>query len=143
MIQKLNKSKDRSCVRSLGAVRNSTLIPGYMPGGNGKKSKYRNKKCVIDGIKFDSKRESFRYVVLKQMETEGLISDLKLQPRFAFPPGFTYVGDFLYREPDRKDPKKSKIVVEDVKVKATMTQVFRLKAKCLAYYHPEIELRIV
>lgn len=51
-----------------------------------KTSKYHNKKVVIDGIKFDSKREGDRYLVLKNAESQGIISDLKLQVKFELIP---------------------------------------------------------
>ena len=35
--------------------------------------KYNNKKTIVDGIAFDSKREAARYEALKEMEKEGLI----------------------------------------------------------------------
>lgn len=53
-----------------------------------KYNKYGNIKTVIDGIKFDSKRESERYLELKLLEKAGEISDLKLQPRFILQHGF-------------------------------------------------------
>ena len=37
------------------------------------KSKYHNKKVIIDGIKFDSKKEANRYQELKLMQRAGKI----------------------------------------------------------------------
>lgn len=42
-------------------------------------SKYLSKKCEIDGITFDSKKEMKRYLFLKGMEEQGKISNLKMQ----------------------------------------------------------------
>ena len=97
-------------------------------------SKYHAKKTVVDGITFDSKREADRYLVLKSMEEDGAIEDLRRQVRYELIPAFDvdgrhyrpvyYVADFVYREGDRE-------VVEDVK--GMRTDVYRLKSKLFAY----------
>lgn len=107
-------------------------------------SKYRNKKTVIDGITFDSRREAQRYTELKLLESAGKISELKLQPKFKLQEGFkyngkteraiVYIGDFQYIENGR-------CVVEDVK--GFETAAFKLKRKLFLYQHRDIELRIV
>lgn len=40
-------------------------------------SKYHAKKTVVDNLTFDSKREADRYLVLKSMEEDGVIEDVK------------------------------------------------------------------
>lgn len=97
------------------------------------RSKYHAKKTCVDGITFDSKREADRYVVLKDMEENGAIEDLRRQVRYELIPAFDvdgrhyrpvyYVADFVYRE-DGKE------VVEDVK--GMRTDVYRLKSKLFA-----------
>jgi hypothetical protein len=42
-----------------------------------KRSKYGNKRCVVDGITFDSHLEAARWVALKDQEARGLIADLR------------------------------------------------------------------
>ena len=42
-------------------------------------NKFGNTKVVVDGIKFDSKKEANRYGNLKLLQKAGEISDLKLQ----------------------------------------------------------------
>jgi hypothetical protein len=54
-------------------------------------SKYRNKKVLVDGVAFDSKKEAKRYRELKLMEDAGMISRLERQVKF----------DLL---PNQKDP---------------------------------------
>lgn len=49
--------------------------------------KYKNKKVKINDITFDSKKEANRYLVLKQMQNSGLISDLTLQKPFILVSG--------------------------------------------------------
>lgn len=97
------------------------------------RSKYHAKKTVVDGIPFDSKREADRYLVLKSMEEDGTIEDLRRQVRYELIPAFDvngvhyrpvfYVADFVYVE-DGKE------VVEDVK--GMRTDVYRLKSKLFA-----------
>ena len=97
------------------------------------RSKYHAKKTVVDGITFDSKREAERYLVLKGMEEDGTIEDLRRQVRYELIPAFDvdgrhyrpvyYVADFVYVE-DGKE------VVEDVK--GMITDVYRLKSKLFA-----------
>jgi hypothetical protein len=87
-----------------------------------KKSKYNNKKVVIDGIEFDSTREGERYLELKLLQKAGLISNLKLQVPFILAPScvldgrrkpaMKYKTDFVYEENGRT-------VIEDVKGKVT------------------------
>lgn len=98
------------------------------------RSKYHAKKTVVDGITFDSKREADRYLVLKSMEEDGTIEDLRRQVRYELIPAFdvdgkhhravSYVADFVYRENGHE-------VIEDVK--GVVTDVYRLKRKLVAY----------
>lgn len=98
-----------------------------------RQSKYHAKKTTVDGITFDSRREADRYLVLKSMEEDGTIEDLRRQVRYELVPAFdvdgkhyrpvVYVADFVYVE-DGKE------VVEDVKGMAT--DVYRLKSKLFA-----------
>lgn len=96
-------------------------------------SKYHAKKTTVDGLTFDSRREADRYLVLKGMEEDGAIEDLRRQVRYELVPAFDvdgrhyrpvfYVADFVYVE-DGKE------VVEDVK--GMRTEVYRLKSKLFA-----------
>jgi hypothetical protein len=47
------------------------------------KSKYRAKRCEVDGVTFHSQKEARRYSELKMMEKAGKIEQLELQPKFA------------------------------------------------------------
>lgn len=97
-------------------------------------SKYHAKKTTVDGITFDSRREADRYLVLKSMEEDGAIEDLRRQVRYELVPAFDvdgrhyrpiyYVADFVYREDGRE-------VVEDVK--GMKTDTYRIKSKLVAY----------
>lgn len=107
-------------------------------------NKYRNKKVIVDGKEFDSKKEGDRYKELRLLERAGEISDLELQPRFLLQDKFKkngktyrkieYVADFKYIE-------NGKVIVEDVK--GMQTDVFKLKHKIFEKVYPDLELRII
>ena len=97
------------------------------------RNKYRAIPTVINGIHFASKREGCRYSELLLEEKAGKITGLSLQPAFKFPMGFSYKGDFRYKE-------KGQDTVEDVK--GFETAVFKLKKKCFLHFFPEISLKI-
>ena len=109
-----------------------------------KKSKYYAEKTEIDGIKFDSAKESKRYANLKLLERAGVIENLKLQPRFLLQEGFTYnghkerkieyVADFQYE-------RNGQTIVEDVK--GMKTEVYKLKRKLFLYKYRDIVFREV
>lgn len=66
-----------------------------------KQNKYRNKPVIVDGIRFDSKREAAYYGELKLREKAGEVGGVELQPRFALigPDGTligTYRPDFAF-----------------------------------------------
>jgi hypothetical protein len=88
-----------------------------------KKSKYNNKKTVLDGHEFDSKKEATRYFNLKLKFLGGHITDLQVQVEFQLST-CKYIADFTYYE-------NGEYVVEDVKSKATMTAIYRLKKKIM------------
>ena len=122
-------------------------------------NKYGNKKLVIDGVTWDSKREYQRWLVLRQAEADGLICKLERQPKFELIPAIketyvkhlktkdkvcertaqlpiTYTADFSYF----KDGVR---VIEDVKAsKFMLPKEFVLKAKMMKYFH-NIDVRLV
>ena len=50
------------------------------------RSKYGNRKIIVNGIKFDSKKEAERYQELSLLEKAGVISDLQMQVKFLLIP---------------------------------------------------------
>ena len=114
------------------------------------KSKYNARKIIIDGKKFDSKKEYLRYLQLLDLEKEGKIKDLQRQVIYELIPtqreenkisksGKTkpgkvierackYAADFVYF-----DISADKIVVEDVKgyKKAGAYNLFTIKRKLM------------
>lgn len=108
------------------------------------RSKYGNKKTVIDGIKFDSRKESVRYFDLKILQDSGKISDLELQPKFEIVPAVVwnnkalrvkhYIADFKYKQ-------DGKTVIEDVK--GFRTREYILKRQLFLLKYPEYIFREV
>ena len=106
-------------------------------------NKFNNTKIEIDGHKFDSKKEAERYIELKALEKNGIITDLQLQPKFILQEKYRYKGqavreidyfaDFSYMLDGEK-------VVEDVKSWITSKdKVYRLKKKLLLYKYQDIK----
>ena len=99
--------------------------------------KYRNKPIVIDGIKFQSIAEGYRYTVLHDMESLGLISRLELQVPFILAPSviingrkkpaLRYIADFVYSN------KEGKRVVEDKK--GYKTAIYKIKQHLMLSIH--------
>lgn len=123
------------------------------------KPKYHNKKVEYDGILFDSIKEKDRYIVLKQAERDGLISELTLQPRWVLLPAkkeqyvkhlktkdkicertvmlpIHYTADFSYI-------KDGELIVEDVKSSPLLlSRDVPLRLKMMKYFH-DIDVRLV
>ena len=94
-------------------------------------SKYNNKKVTHFGHTFDSIKEGQRYLVLRQDEINGEISNLELQPKFTFElcgeKICTYKADFKYTTLQGDE------IIEDVK--GFKTAVYRLKKKLMKAFH--------
>lgn len=92
-------------------------------------NKYHAIPTLVDGIRFDSKKEAKRYQELKLLERAHQIRDLKLQVPFILLPkseygrDIKYVADFTYYEGD-------KFIVEDVK--GVRTSTYKVKKRLLA-----------
>lgn len=103
-------------------------------------TKYKAIRTAVDGIMFDSKKESERYKYLKQRLNDGIIQDLKLQPKFDCiingKKVCTYKADFEYLLVDEIGPQGqiSYYVVEDVK--GFKTPMYRLKKKMVEALYP-------
>lgn len=98
-----------------------------------RRPKYGNRKTVVDGITYDSAKESRRVGELRLLERAGAISDLTVQPKFPLRVNgklvCTYVADASYRE-------DGGLVVEDVKSAATRkNRAYRIKNKLFEALH--------
>lgn len=118
----------------------------------GKRAKYGNRKVTLGSLTFDSTREMQRYLVLKEAERNGVISNLEIQPKFELIPKMTeryikhlktkdkecertiqlpitYTADFRYT-------KGGERIIEDVKISPKMLpKEFQLKVKMMRYFH--------
>lgn len=108
-------------------------------------TKYNNKKTVVDGIVFDSKDEALYYEALKNMKSNGLIKEFRLQPKFILQEAFVkndkkyrpiyYIADFRVINND-----DSFYIVD---IKGMLTTEFKIKMKLFNYKYPDIELRLI
>lgn len=109
------------------------------------KNKYHNKKVTYKGIKFDSKKECYRYKQLRLKEKAGLIRELELQPKFLLLDTIHYKGKTYpktYYKADFRyfDVNKGKYIIEDVKSPITAKdKAYRLKIKMLLTKYPDID----
>ena len=111
--------------------------------------KYRNRKCEMFGLTFDSQSEMERFLELREMQQDGLIHHLECQPSFVLLEGFKdcdgkteraikYKGDFKYIDIN------GRMVVEDVKSRATAaSRDWSLRRKLFKHRFPNVALREV
>lgn len=101
------------------------------------RNKYHSRKVTIDGITFDSKKESTRYSELRLLERVGAIQNLQRQVKFELIPiqridgkvverPCAYMADFVYTQ-------DGQTVVEDTKGFRTADYV--IKRKLMLYTH--------
>ncbi len=102
------------------------------------KNKYRNKKVEIDGVKFDSIKESRRYLVLKEALNKHEIGPITVHQTFVLQAAFekdgkkyrpiTYEADFTYQQ-------NGITVIEDTK--GFRTKDYMIKKKMLIKNLPD------
>lgn len=114
------------------------LIPGYGPI---RKNKYNAKRVFLDNMWFDSRKEASRYEQLKIFLRKGLISGLRVHPRYPLVVNgtvlATYKPDFVY-----VDIATGKTVAEDVKSKMTKN-LNNLRIRLFKALYPNIDFRLV
>ena len=89
---------------------------------------------TIGLLTFASKAEAHAYQKLLILTNGGGVEGIELQPVFKFPMGFEYRADFRVTYTDGS--------VEVIDVKGVETPVFKLKAKCMAHFYPEVRLSL-
>ena len=103
------------------------------------RNKFNAKKQLYKGLKFDSKKELSRYIVLEKLLKIKAISDLKLHPMYPLIVNGTKIGrytaDFEYKNAN------GDVIIEDVKSKVTKTRDYMLRKKILATYNPPILIK--
>ena len=106
-----------------------------------KRSKFGNKKTLVDGIVFDSGHEADRYLELKALEGLGEIRDVELQPKLgifacelATGKGIevaSFKADFRYF-----DIQANRVRIEDAKSDGTKGETaYRLRKKLVEACH--------
>jgi hypothetical protein len=101
------------------------LIRGYQVNNDvkkedGKANKYKNKKAVVDGKTFDSKKEAAKFLELRMMQAAGIIHNLQTQVPYLLiekngkERKCVYKADFVYIMTET-----GILIIEDVKSKAT------------------------
>lgn len=101
--------------------------------------KYHNRKTVVNGHTFDSKKEANRYSELLLLERAGAIHDLRTQVKYVLIPSqrsketgkviereCSYKADFVYTE-------GGETVVEDVKGYRTKEYIIKRKLMLHVY----------
>jgi hypothetical protein len=124
------------------------MIPRLKKSG----AKYGNKKVEIDGIMFDSTKEGKCYLYLKDLLAKGVISDLKLHPKWELIPKITETYIKHLKTKDKECERtvqlpitysadfscvfKEKTFVFDIKAsKFMLPKEYCLKVKLMRYFH--------
>lgn len=110
-----------------------------------KASKYHAKKTIAGGRMFDSRSEARRYNELLLMQQAGEVVEIECQPKFLLQESYTkngkkvrpvhYIADF------KVTYKDGHVEIEDVKSKATLTPLYRLKKKLFEKRYPELSIK--
>ena len=106
----------------------------------GKRSKFGNVKTTsADGISHASKKQSMRWVLLRQLEREGKIRNLRREVTYRLEVNgqliCKYIADHVYVVVGYR-PFQDVEVVEDVKSTATSKdRVYRIKCKLMLACH--------
>ena len=108
-------------------------------------NKYKNKKTMVDGIKFDSEMESHYYIHLKQLKEIGEVVDFILQPTYLLQEGFSLNGKRIRPITYKAD---FKVIYKDgheevIDVKGKLTEEFKIKRKMLLYRYRDINFKCV
>ena len=108
-------------------------------------NKYKNKKTMIDGFKFDSEMESHYYLYLKQLKEIGEVVDFVLQPTYLLQEGFNLNGKRIRAITYKAD---FKVIYKDgheevIDVKGKLTEEFKIKRKMLLYRYRDITFKCV
>ena len=108
-------------------------------------NKYKNKKTIVDGIKFDSEMESHYYIYLKHLKEIGEVVDFEMQPTYLLQEGFNLNGKRIRAITYKAD---FKVIYKDgheevIDVKGKLTEEFKIKRKMLLYRYRDINFKCV
>jgi hypothetical protein len=95
------------------------------------RSKYGNRKTVVDNFTFDSAAEAKYYVQLKWLKQAKQIKDFKLQPKFLLQEAFKKNGKTFRKIEYKADFKIYRLdgTIEIVDIKGAITKEFAIKRK--------------
>lgn len=99
-----------------------------------KRHKYNAKGTVIDGIRFDSKRESEYYRDLKILQQSGEVLCFLRQVPIHLPGNTKYIVDFQVFYTNG--------IVEFIDVKGVETEMFKLKKRQVEDLYP-FEIKVI
>lgn len=78
-----------------------------------RRSKYGNRKTMVNGIEFDSQKEARRYQELRLLERSGRISNLRLQVKYVLIPTQRAASFEVYKSGPQKGHRKPGKVLEN------------------------------
>ncbi len=125
-----------------GCQRDAVYATGGRPGpctycgckvarSKARSHKYGAQACVVDGVKFPSKREARRWAELLAMQAAGTITDLRRQVAFELhAPGGGVIGKYVA---DAVYVEGGIVTVEDAK--GVLTAIYRWKKKHMLLEH--------
>ena len=83
----------------------------WMENGRIMYRKYNNRKIIVDGITFDSKKEALRFKELKMLEKAGIISNLQRQVKYTLIPAqYERTGEVYAKGNNKGKPKKGRLI---------------------------------
>ena len=118
------------------------MKPAFLKNFTAGASKYQNKKIVIDGITFDSKKEAKVYGELKLLKQAGEIKDFTRQQSFELIPSQYEIINGKKKCVEKPVQYKADFVVEHldgeksvVDAKGMRTPIYVIKRKLMRYLH--------
>jgi len=123
-------------VRAVQARHHDAALVISAPAAGLSRKKFGNQETLTDGIRFDSKKESDHYRLLKMRLRMNEITDLELQPVFeiyidTLDRGRIHIGDFTpdFRYWEIRSPDNHVLRVVDVKSQPTRTTAYQLRKR--------------
>lgn len=108
-----------------------------------KYNKFHNEKTIVDGIKFDSKKEANYYSNLLLLKKIGIIKNIQMQVEYILQDAFdkngihyrkiSYIADFVAEYSDGR--------IEIIDVKGIKTDIYTLKKKLFEFKFPQLTIR--
>lgn len=128
--------RNTSILLQLGPSAQAQVAAAFKEDARGKvRSKFGNSAVVLDGYRFDSKREATEYQALKSELSRGVIFDLRIQPAWRFETNGQFICDYVADFQFRRGSPSGDLVTVDVKSPATKTREYRLKLKLLKAFY--------